>query len=527
MRRLASFALVTLLAACGSTQAASSGGSGHGSGSSGSSGGQLISCTQTRDCSVGVCQVAADGQKYCQVQCSIDADCSDPAAPMCNSRGQCVPRPATTSASSSTGTTTAGSTTGTTTTGTTTGSTSSSGTTGHPPTSSSSSSSGSTTTTTGTTTTGTTSTTTGTTGTTTTGTTSGTTGTSSSSSSTTTTTGTTTSGTTTSGTTTGSSSGGCVEGSCPSGQACDTSTHTCRSATGSGALGAACSTFADCQSGHCESYAGTKYCTQPCSTSAQCPSGFGCVDYGGGGACISSSALGFSLGTTSVNGSCSYGANPDPCHSATFSCTAQNYCTDICGQDSDCAAGTSRNLVCLANGGYQYCAPEFAVGTCSTDSDCGGMAGACQTDPNGGGLHCTMGNGCSSGTQCSRGACVAGTSQHYCSQPCCSTADCPGTQDAVTCLPTTAVDGSVYKLCVATPSGSYLTPGSSCDPHSATDCYSGICLAYDPSNAASTNGYCATTCCTDSDCPGYAGKAARCVLAPNGHNGSMGVCEIE
>lgn len=579
MRRLAVVTLL-LLSACGSTPsnhpvAHPDGGSHCDAGAAcGTTGSTRQRCTVDKDCTLGTCKLGAGGLGYCQVQCSIDNDC--PAGSYCNHNAVCAVRPATT-ASSSTGTTGVGPTgSGPSTTGSSTGvgvsgatATSSSSTTGTTGTSATAS------TTTGTTATSATSTTTGTTatsttastttGTSTTASTTGTTGTSATSSttgttgtsttaSTTGTTGTSTTASSTTGTTTSGTTGSsfCTASSCPAGQGCNYGTGTCMPLTGASALGANCNSFSDCQSGDCEYVFGQPRCTQPCGASGQCPANFVCLYAAGSGSCVDQAVAfnGYTVGTAQVDDACTpqaAGSTHGDCHSAYYCSgntnpadggTLRNFCIDSCGTDADCRVTTQAqtdNFACIAGptGGSSkapYCWFNQGGGTCSTDSDCGGISGACDTTRG----HCVMGESCTSDASCAHYACYQGTTSKFCSKPCTSYYDCPGTASQTTCLPTLDSAGDVIKLCVATPTGSSLGSGAACDITNPSACYSGVCVRTSAA-PGSTSGFCSSTCATDGDCAslsenlpdGGTGPAPECRLRDSGlrypDGGSVGV----
>ncbi|MBS2028172.1 MAG: hypothetical protein JST54_09735 [Deltaproteobacteria bacterium] len=568
-RILVCLALAALVPACGSTTAKPGVDGGHpactdgGShcvntiGSGGTTGGNLVQCHKDSDCSVGVCEPSNDGKSYCIAQCAIDSDCAS--GEICNARGQCVPRPATsTSTTGTTGTTaTTVSTNGPSTTGTSGPSTTthSTGTSGTTTTSASATTGGQTTGTSATHTTstsGTSAATSGTTSSLTTGT-SGTGATSTSTSSNTgatsgtntSTTSTSASATTGSGTTTSTAAStttggttGCVSGSCPSGQACDFASGTCVAQYGSGPLGGTCTTQADCASGYCQYFAdGTYHCAQTCSGSSECPTSYLCADQGGSGICLDESAFGnFSVGTVGEDQTCTRPSNDttSQCHSI-FYCNAsagqQGICTDSCGSTSECeqtSQSTSDSWICVENGSpripYCWFPPTPSAAQCTgASTDCGGVGGACNNG------YCDVGNGCVDDTQCRHSLCLKGN-RNFCSEPCCSYWNCPG---ATTCLAVWGDDdgGEVFRACVDEPSNASGYIDDPCNPQNGgNDCFTGYCMAYDAYNPSSTNGYCTSTCCTDADCAdSYAGT--HCVLEDNlvrdpggGFTGLMGVC---
>ena len=484
------------LAACGATTASTntSNGSGglHGNTSGqaiggdtgGSTGTPPVPCTTNSDCAVGTCKLAGGGQKFCAIDCTANADCLS--SQICNDRGQCVVKPATTTdASAAGGAGAAASTTGVASTAgaaSTTGPASTTGTTsttGHG------------------TTTGPASTTTSTTG---------------------------HGATTGAGSTTGAASttggGACQSGACPSGKACDFATGQCVNASGAGALGSACTSAASCQSGYCQAFGdGTSRCTQACMASAQCPAGFLCYDQGGSGVCVAATGV----GGQGVDQSCS--ADTD-CHS-TYTCLGSGVCTDTCGLDADCQ-GTSQaqsdGWICLSapagSGRFPYCGADLGPSThgaaeCLDDQSCGGVSGACDLASG----FCDMGNGCASDDACRHGMCITSGSRNYCSKPCCGYRDCLA---GTTCLPQANANGTPFKACVDTPAGASKGLGAACDPHHPDVCLSGYCMATNPTDTGSTQGYCTSTCCTNADCAYDASE--HCVLEANGLGSLMGVC---
>ncbi|OIP30664.1 MAG: hypothetical protein AUK47_24565 [Deltaproteobacteria bacterium CG2_30_63_29] len=246
---------------------------------------------------------------------------------------------------------------------------------------------------------------------------------------------------------------------------------------GTGDLGAACQTTAQCAAG---TFCNSNLCSE-CMTSSDCPTNAACVNDPTAGAFICKLPLGAAC------------ANSTEC--------ASNYCyargmgfsaCSLCETDADCTTGTctfnwndpyalcvgSGNLgdACTAGGDCDtgFCTNNFCS-ECGVAADCG-AGGACVADPAGtSGLVCLDGYGtlCQTDADCGSGFCYDAGFYSMCSE-CLTDADCPGQQCAFTL--------GRYAVCVG-----MAALGETCVNDS--DCESEVC----------TNSVC-SECHSDGDC---------------------------
>jgi MYXO-CTERM domain-containing protein len=123
--------------------------------------------------------------------------------------------------------------------------------------------------------------------------------------------------------------------------------------TGTGTLGDACQSGADCSNGYCVGTTTSAICSQPCSSSVPCPRNYRCASLqGGGGACVRGSSPadgGVDGGTTTedagtvrppqeIGAACSSIAE---CRSnyCTYLTETERLCSRPCRNDGECPSG--------------------------------------------------------------------------------------------------------------------------------------------------------------------------------------------
>ncbi|MBU0606400.1 MAG: hypothetical protein KKI08_00885 [Armatimonadetes bacterium] len=168
------------------------------------------------------------------------------------------------------------------------------------------------------------------------------------------------------------------------------------------AVGAACTSSADCLSGSCVPFAGGWICSEPCSDGTSCPDGTQCLTLGTGGDwCLPSTCQPQCAGTCCGDDGCG-GVCPDSCPGQCSTETCQ--CLEGCPTPGDTRA-------CTAHGS---CAGVQSCASTGTWSECDNEAWECTTP--------------SQVESCQVGAC-AGT--HSCQADCSWTEcaeDCPNGQ---------------------------------------------------------------------------------------------------
>jgi hypothetical protein len=344
---------------------------------------------------------------------------------------------------------------------------------------------------------------------------------------------------------------GCLSGICDAGLRCDSvDTGRCEPASGSGAPGAACTSFSDCGTTPGNSNSGDclplllpdggvdSFCSFVCEGTVQCPPGMACASFGGGGQCIPESLAGGTqyFGSSQIGQSCS--PTGYTCDSTTgcgtYGTGSADVCSDTClGPSSGvCPSGWQCNDVTyfssVLDGGPASCTTNAQCTSVSPDAQCfthalGGtdqcylvfQQDACFETASGGPTG-TTGSTCTTDTNCKFGLCNVGK----CADPCCSSTDCP---TGYACTPVVEQQYSVLMVCLPTTGTGAV--GSACDPTATTNsCRSqtssgpgvtteGLCLPTDnyPGNS-STTGYCSDYCCDDSEC----GTGFTCTLVQIG-----------
>ena len=265
---------------------------------------------------------------------------------------------------------------------------------------------------------------------------------------------------------------------CPAGQLCDLlgPTGVCLPASifagltlGSGAVGATCSSFSSCDSiapATCGPFSGGgNVCTDTCAGAAVgCPSNWQCLteqlfDPDAGASCAQDAGLCVAQDRNSDCWPISSGGD-DRCH--------ENFRADQCIQGLSLAAGTSGS-VCTSDSQckFNWCVGGQCADPCCTSNDCPqsqacapilgpGNAQLLACYPSGGGT-LALGQPCqlSLQQQCRSGYCVAsnpyltasqpGADTGYCSDTCCSDAQC-GAGFACDFVGTSNADGGTAGL---------------------------------------------------------------------------------
>ncbi len=245
--------------------------------------------------------------------------------------------------------------------------------------------------------------------------------------------------------------GGCVaiqsqDGGADAGTKADAGTDAGTDGGIKAALGAACTSNAQCATGFCQQLGfNDGYCTTSCQSASDCPSGSTC------------------------------GSDPNG--------TASNICLKTCsgaGGTSGCRAGYVCEKRTTLNGSA-VCVPGCnSVASCGTAPTCDNRGFCCGSA----GYACCDGQSCGSGLQCTSGYCTQCGAENG---PCCTGGSC---SNGLTC------SGNV---CVKSPIG------GSCAQNGA--CQSGDCVTEDPggTNGCTTGpcwpgGYCSSDC-SSSTCP--------------------------
>ncbi|MDF1566000.1 MAG: hypothetical protein P1V51_23395 [Deltaproteobacteria bacterium] len=238
--------------------------------------------------------------------------------------------------------------------------------------------------------------------------------------------------------------------------------------------------FDDCERGFCYfSAAADAFCTIACSASSQCPAGFRCADRSEDGAfvCLPPSLAGGSVGSAALGDPCLL---DDDCQSGF--CESE-VCADTCQRQDDCGGDGSYECQVVSRGGRSgaFCGPTAASG----------------------GL---QGEVCADSAECARGVCADNSPDpSTCSDPCCSSADCPPGHICwlVTWADWQRGDG-LPRTCVEFQSPGSTPIGDPCvDDY---DCARGSCVI-DPQTERAA---CSDVCCTDADC----GAGYRCEPIP-------------
>lgn len=196
------------------------------------------------------------------------------------------------------------------------------------------------------------------------------------------------------------------------------------------AIGSACTSDAECGSGHCDLQPTGGYCIDACTTNTDCPEGSSCQQIGRGTA--------YCLALCHDSDEC---RDDYTCQSIAATCIPAAGCT----KDEECPEGS----ICNENSGFCTGAigARYHVGsTCTGDNQCvvGPYPFCISPDMNFTDGYCS--SVCSNDGQCgARAVCVAGliTGENYkiCMQSCASNSDC---RDQYNCL-----DRNDQKFCIA------------------------------------------------------------------------------
>ncbi len=206
-----------------------------------------------------------------------------------------------------------------------------------------------------------------------------------------------------------SAGGGCTQTGCPSGQLCDPYREQCEP-RGTLPLGSTCTRHEECADDYCIVLGdGVGRCTRACSATHQCPLDFVCyaLPPPGTSFCIHESLIGKDYGPSPPGAFCS--ATSNTCHSG-MCLTLTGVCTDSCQHDRDCRTGEACTLLIGdfdGNGVDEVrtiCMERGLGGTtgdaCTANSQC--MRGNCMGTPPGSvcGDPCCTSNDCPWGTTC-------------------------------------------------------------------------------------------------------------------------------
>jgi hypothetical protein len=285
--------------------------------------------------------------------------------------------------------------------------------------------------------------------------------------------------------------GSCTATSCPTGSYCDF-TGSCVQKKPNG-TGNACSTGAECSSGHCsvEGLCCSSDCTGQCQT---CNSAAGTCTRVNSGQPVGGRAACTQAGTTcggtcdgSSDTACHYPGTEQTCGMATCSTDSASTVTPVCNGSGTCgSATTSCGANAYCSGGS--CTPK-GTGSCTNNIQC--SSGNCSS-----GLCCASGlvnsNGvcCASGLTGCAGQCVnTNTSNTYCgscTRTCTGGNTCSG---GVCACPNTS--GACGPTCSACGTGQECTGGNcACPGGAAFRC--NACLNWD-FEAGSTSGWTLST----------------------------------
>ncbi|MDF1562683.1 MAG: hypothetical protein P1V51_06550 [Deltaproteobacteria bacterium] len=277
-------------------------------------------------------------------------------------------------------------------------------------------------------------------------------------------------------TTPGACAAGCSVTGCLAGELCAGATTGRCETPGSLSLGQPCTEHVQCQSDFCLVLTAGGLCSQPCSDSAQCPADFWCLDgltAPGSYLCWHESQFATDFGNDLAGAVCSSTVNN--CKSGWCNNVA-GQCTDTCQRDADCAAtgpgttcthltynnDTISDLVCNtaysgggtgaicnssatpANSGcargacLSYGVTSMCADPCCTSNDCpsgfvcgnvGGLGGTifrmCVQEPTATNTG-AIGSDCdpATGAPCRSGLCLTDALGNFCSDTCCTHADC-------------------------------------------------------------------------------------------------------
>jgi hypothetical protein len=228
------------------------------------------------------------------------------------------------------------------------------------------------------------------------------------------------------------------------------------------ALGAACTSDAECSSGVCADRTAARvtsgparFCSKACCSDDDCEAGFICWASGTGAKlCVAEGVLGLTRGGTGGSQSC---AAASDCKSGV--CFTDG-CLGNCGHDSQCSATGDRCTMQT----YMRSGSPFSQLMCDGPAGGGDFNEWCYLD------------GCISGL------CISS----YCTRACRTAADCGSRFPA--CGYAYDSTGSVMQVCTSAIGAS--GAGATCDAN--TDCLEGACVG----------SRCVPTCCSDADCAG-------------------------
>jgi len=299
------------------------------------------------------------------------------------------------------------------------------------------------------------------------------------------------------------SSQACTTNNCPAPKVCDPGTKQCV-LKGATKVGDPCQADSECESGAFCAYSpvltgdivsSNGLCTKPCCTSADCPTDFACFGAGtGGNYCVAKGALGRpALGEKGGGEDCSQNAD---CRSGICSNTK---CQDTCCSSGQCASGTKCRVMsvqgkgatskyvlgcgvppsnattagntcetpwllgvnppCIEgvcdNNGTSCRAPCCSSSSCSTT--CDNTVGykdhtdavtACSSGNYHPGAK-QLGEACEAATDCAGNRCYRDSKgSNYCSDACCTDADCKKDSTGLVCRPYDAGSNHYYLRCL-------------------------------------------------------------------------------